>query len=116
VLRVLLRQLLERFELLSQGILVECLDRKKQGAKVGSKTWMRWLTTAISEFHEISSNPVCILVPTTSFRTQAIANKRMADDSLVDHHNKKTKETADPKMCFVFISVHLMCLDFVSVL
>ena len=40
---------------------------------------------------------------------------RMADDGLVDHHHKKN--TADQnEMCFVFIHMHLMCLDLVSVL
>ena len=62
VLRVLLRQLLEQFEFLSPGILNECLDHKRKGSKVGGKTWMELLKTAILEFHKISSNPVFILV------------------------------------------------------
>jgi hypothetical protein len=44
---------------------------------------------------------------------------RMADDAygLVDHHNKKRKKEkkAENEMCFVFIRMHLMCLDFVNV-
>jgi len=35
-------------------------------------------------------------------------------NGLVDHHNKKTADQNE--MCFVFIRMHLMCLDLVSVL
>src|SRR5208282_1303917 len=40
----------------------QCLDHKKKGSKIGGKTWMGLLKTAISEFHEISSNSVFILI------------------------------------------------------
>ena len=34
-------------------------------------------------------------------------------ECLLDHHKKKEKKSRE-RMCFVFIRMHLMCLDFVS--
>ena len=53
---------MRQFELLSPVLLVECLNEKNKGSKVGGDTLLKLLKTAFSEFHKNSTNPVFILV------------------------------------------------------
>jgi hypothetical protein len=50
---------LQQFELLSPVLLVECLNEKNKGSRVGRDTLLKLLKTAFSEFHK---NSIFILV------------------------------------------------------
>jgi len=62
VLKVLLKQLLQQFELLSPALLDECLNEKNKGSKVGGDTLLKLWKMAVSEFYKNSANPIFILV------------------------------------------------------